>query len=50
MSFHLSLDNLDILKNENTIITTLTNYGYLLYTLNMLKSLKQFNIDKKVFI
>jgi len=31
-------------------MTTITNYGYILYTLNMLKSLKQFGIDKNVFI
>lgn len=35
---------------ESTVITTLTNYGYLLYTLNMLKSLKPFGLDKKVLI
>ena len=35
---------------EPTVITTLTNYGYLLYTLNMLKSLKPFGLDKKILI
>ena len=35
---------------ENTVITTLTNSGYILYTLNMLKSLKQFGLDNKILI
>ena len=39
-----------ILEDTKTIITTLTNYGYLLYTLNMLKSLKPFGLDKKVLV
>ena len=39
-----------LLNDTKTVITTLTNYGYLLYTLNMLKSLKPFGLDKKVFI
>ena len=43
------LENLSLDDNK-TIITTLTNYGYILYTLNMLKSLKPFGLDKKVFI
>jgi hypothetical protein len=43
------LENLTLYDNK-TIITTLTNYGYILYTLNMLKSLKPFGLDKKVFI
>lgn len=52
MSFNLKLENIEncILEDGKTIITTLTNYGYLLYTLNMLKSLEQFGLDKKVFI
>jgi hypothetical protein len=33
-----------------TVLTTLTNYGYLLYTLNMLKSLEPFGLDKKVLV
>lgn len=37
-----------LLEDNKTVITTVTNYGYLLYTLNMLKSLKQFNLDKKI--
>ncbi len=39
-----------LLNDKKTIITTLTNFGYILYTLNMLKSLKQFGLDKNVFI
>lgn len=39
-----------LLEDGKTIITTLTNYGYLLYTLNMLKSLQPFGLDKKILI
>jgi len=35
---------------DGTVLTTLTNYGYLLYTLNMLKSLRPYGLDKKVLI
>lgn len=35
---------------KKTVLTTLTNYGYALYTLNMLKSLKQVNPEQKVFV
>jgi hypothetical protein len=37
-------------EDGKTIMTTVTNYGYLLYTLNMLKSLKPFDLDKKILI
>lgn len=52
MSFNLTMEDIDkyLLEDGKTIITTLTNYGYLLYTLNMLKSLKPFGLDKKIFI
>jgi len=52
MSFNIELRDLNncFLEDNKTIITTITNYGYLLYTLNMLKSLKQFNLDKKVLV
>ena len=33
-----------------TIFTTITNHGYLLYTLNMLKSLAPFGLDRHVVI
>lgn len=39
-----------VLHDKKTIITTVTNYGYILYTLNMLKSLKEFGFDQKVFV
>ena len=35
---------------DKTILTTITNYGYLLYTLNMLKSLARFGLDRRVLI
>jgi len=52
MSFQINLDQLEpcLLEDNQTIITTVTNYGYLLYTLNMLKSLEPFGLDRKVFI
>ena len=52
MSIRLTPDILDpcILEDGKTIITTLTNYGYLFYTLNMLKSLEPFGINKKIFV
>lgn len=50
--FSISFDDIKdtILEDTNTLLITLTNYGYLLYTLNMLKSLKKFNLDKKIFV
>ncbi len=39
-----------IQEDGKTVMTTMTNSGYILYTLNMLKSLKQFGLDKKVFL
>lgn len=52
MSFNLTLDDLEncILDDGKTVITTVTNYGYLLYTLNMLKSLRPFGLDKKILL
>jgi hypothetical protein len=52
MSIRLISDILDpcILEDGKTIITTLTNYGYLFYTLNMLKSLQPFGLDKKILV
>lgn len=42
----------DICNNiyNNTLFTTITNQGYLLYTMNLLKSLERFGFDKKVLI
>jgi len=39
-----------LLNDNKTVITTVTNYGYLLYTLNMLKSLQPFGLDKKILV
>jgi hypothetical protein len=52
MSIQLKLDSLGpcLLEDGKTVITTVTNYGYLLYTLNMLKSLKPYGLDKKILI
>jgi hypothetical protein len=52
MSIQLTSDIVGpcVLEDGKTIITTLTNYGYLFYTLNMLKSLKQFGLDKKILV
>ena len=52
MSINIDLNNLNtcVLEDDKTVITTVTNYGYILYTLNMLKSLKAFNLDKKVLV
>ncbi len=52
MSISITSDNINncLLEDNKTIITTVTNYGYLLYTLNMLKSLKQFGLDNKILI
>jgi hypothetical protein len=43
-------DIADYAIDGKTVLTTLTNYGYLLYTLNMLKSLRPFGLEKQVFI
>ena len=52
MSINIDLHNLNkcLLEDNKTIITTVTNYGYLLYTLNMLKSLKPFGLDSKILV
>jgi hypothetical protein len=50
MSIQLHNQNIPVLDDGKTVLTTLTNYGYLLYTLNMLKSLEPYGLDKKVFI
>jgi len=39
-----------LIIDGTTVMTTVTNSGYLLYTLNMLKSLRSSGLDKKVFI
>ena len=52
MSFDLKLENIEncLLDDGKTVITTVTNYGYLLYTLNMLNSLRNVGLDKKVLV
>ena len=52
MSSRITLETIlpCVLDDGKTVITTLTNYGYLLYTLNMLKSLAPFGLDKKVLV
>ena len=50
MSIQITISDLEPYVIQDTVMTTLTNSGYLLYTLNMLKSLKPFQLDTKVFI
>jgi hypothetical protein len=52
MNIDISIEqlNISLLDDNKSIITTITNYGYILYTLNMLKSLKKYNLDKKILI
>lgn len=50
MSLHITNDDITPCLLGDTVITTLTTHGYLLYTLNMLKSLQPFGLDKKVLI
>lgn len=50
MSLHITLNDIIPCLLGNTVLTTLTNHGYLLYTLNMLKSLRLFGLDKKILI
>ena len=50
MSIHLTLQDVEPFTFNGTVMTTLTNSGYLLYTLNMLKSLRPFGLDKKILI
>ncbi len=45
----------DIIKysecvHNQTFFITITNYGYIPYTINMLKSLNKFNVDKQILI
>ena len=48
MSIEVTLEQL--ISNGKTVWTTVTNYGYRLYTLNMLKSLASFDLDHSVLI
>jgi len=50
MSIEVTLEQLTSCSNGKTVWTTVTNYGYRLYTLNMLKSLVPFGLDRAVLI
>jgi len=50
MSIIISATDIQPHLLNGTVLTTLTNYGYLLYTLNMLKSLRPYGLDRKVLI
>jgi Nucleotide-diphospho-sugar transferase len=50
MSIQITAEQITSYSNGDTIWTTVTNYGYRLYTLNMLKSLASFNLDRNVVI
>ena len=50
MSVHITLNDTAPCMIGTTVLTTLTNHGYLMYTLNMLKSLRPFGLDKKILI
>jgi hypothetical protein len=39
-----------VLEEGNTVMVTVTNSGYLLYTLTLLKSLRPFGLDQKILI
>jgi hypothetical protein len=50
MSIVISTTDIQPHLLDGIVLSTLTNYGYLLYTLNMLKSLRPYGLDKKVLI
>lgn len=52
MPFELILSDIEpyILEDGKSLMTTVTNSGYLLYTMNMLKSLEQFDLDRKILL
>ncbi len=50
MSIEVTLEQVTPYSNGKTVLTTVTNYGYRLYTLNMLKSLAPFGLDRSVLI
>ena len=37
-------------QNDNTVFMTVLNYGYVMYTMNMLKSLAKWGLDKKILL
>lgn len=50
MSIEVTLEQVIVCSHGKTVWTTVTNYGYRLYTLNMLKSLAPFGLDRSVLI
>ena len=50
MSIEVTLEQVIPFSNGKTVWSTVTNYGYRLYTLNMLKSLALFGLDRSVLI
>ena len=50
MPIEVTLEQVISHSNGKTILTTVTNYGYRLYTLNMLKSLVPFGLDRSIVI
>jgi hypothetical protein len=51
MSISLTLEDIHpCIIGNHTIMVTITNSGYLLYTLNMLKSLEPFGLDRKILV
>lgn len=50
MSVEVTLEQVTSCSHGKTVWTTVTNYGYRLYTLNMLKSLAPFGLDQTVLI
>jgi len=51
MSVHITVDDIEpCLFHADVVLTTLTNRGYMLYTLNMLKSLRPFGLDTRVLV
>ena len=50
MSIEVTLEQVIPFSNGKTVWSTVTNYGYRLYTLNMLKSLAPFDLDRSILI
>jgi len=50
MAIQLTLEQINTFFKGNTIWTSVTNYGYRLYTLNMLKSLVPFGLNRTVLL
>lgn len=50
MSIHITHADLTGCFIGNTVLTTVTNSGYLLYTLNLLKSIRPYGLDQKILL